>query len=139
MIAGKQHLGLVRDREVGLARREQLQRRGRVGWHLQVDIEPGAFEVAPALRGVEADVVGVGQVVEHDGQLLLARRADVLLLLAAARGNERGREDRDQDGRQLSHAFLRFVRGAHGTARRSASVSAPNSSRARAESSTTAA
>ena len=51
---------------------EQLERRRRVGRDLDVDVEPGLREVAVGERLVDADVVGVGEPVEHQRQRLVS-------------------------------------------------------------------
>ena len=92
LVARAEHLGLVRDREVHAPRRHLLDRRGRVGRLADLHVEAGLLEVATRLRGVDAGVVGVREVVEHQLDALGAGRLEHVLLLAAP-----GEHNRDAD------------------------------------------
>ena len=103
-IARPEHLGLVRDGEVDVAGGDLLDR-GRGIWRLaDLDVEARLLEVAARLRRVDAGVVGVREVVEHQLDPLRAARLEHVLLLAAA--GEQNPERREQ--RELPHAICSF-------------------------------
>ena len=110
LVAGEQHLGLVGDRGVDLARGQQLERVGRVGRHLDVHVEARLGEVALGERLVDPDVVGVREPVEHQRELLRAARRPRhrLLLLAASGGGKASSAaasaDDEQSGERAPHA-----------------------------------
>ena len=139
LVAREQQLGLVGDREVDLAGRQQLERRGGIARRLDLDVEPGAAEGAVGLGRVDPRVVGVGEVVEHEPQALLGRRGGGLLALAA--GGEQQRGEGEQDERQTAgqRSGPSGRRRAQGTRRRSARARALKRSTAKAASRTTAA
>ena len=121
----KQHLGLVGDREVGLAGGDQLDRRRRVGRRADADVEAGFLEVAELLRHVDPGVVGVGVEVERQAERLALRRSRPRSSRRRRRGRGRGPVGRRRGrppaiGRASSPAFYRQV-----TMRRSARATRP--------------
>ena len=92
LVAREQQLGLVGDGEVGAAALEQLERRGGVGRRLDLDVEPGALVLARRLGRVDAGVVGVGEVVEHEVEAL-----DLAAARARARPSRRRRRARERE------------------------------------------
>ena len=71
VVAGQQQLGLVGDRRVDLARRDAASAAWRGRWGPATwTSSPAWREVAVGQRPVEADVVGIGQPVEHQAERL---------------------------------------------------------------------
>src|SRR4029450_1039508 len=110
------------DRKVDAPRGHLLDRRGRVGWLANRNVEAGLLEVAPGLRGVDAGVVGVREVVEHQLDVLGARGLEHVVLLAAAGEHE---SSRARERGQPSHTGVSC--GFHGQARRSTRATRANS------------
>src|SRR3954452_14196565 len=108
-----------------------------------MDVEPFGLEVAAAQRGIEADVVGVGEEVEaHVNRAGAARAGGLLLALAASgRGDQRRHRssggDQGKDTRAV-HQIPPRDRFAQGRARRSAADSSQNSATAKPAKTTTA-
>ena len=94
-IALAQHLGLVRDRELGAAGGDLADRCRGVARGPDLHVQPYLFEEPLGLRRVDAGVVGVREEVEHQLELLRAARGGSLLALAAARrgGGEHAQDD----------------------------------------------
>ena len=142
LVAGEQHLGLVGDRDVDLAGREQLQRQRRVGRHLDVDVETGLLEVALGQRLVDADVVGVGEPVEHQRQRLRACPTTTSATPSSRRRPtapaRAARRRRSTSGSVSSGAFSSRLVGPRQRSR-SARVSSANSAIANSDRITTAA
>ena len=128
LVAGEQQLGLVGDRDVGLAR-PPASFSGAPGptASAMLHVEPGLAELARGLRGVDAGVVGVGQVVEHqrDRWARGARPWSSLLLAAGGERSATADGAAAQDGAAERRVTGRgpFGGWAHGASRRSASAS----------------
>ena len=130
VVAREQELGLVGDRHVYLARREQLQGFGGVGGRLGPHVQADGGEVAVADRRVERGVVGVGEEVEHHRHALGAGRAQRVLLFATARErggageHARGQAQAPKRPRVPHRAGSPGRRARHGASLRSASARA---------------
>jgi hypothetical protein len=120
-VAGQQQLGLVGDRHVRSARAQELEGRGRVRRRLDPDVEPGAAIVARRLGGIDAGVIGVGEVVEHQVEALelggCGSARGRLLLFTAAGQHEKADKGADESAGHDPPGDSRV--GAHRTRRRS--------------------
>ena len=74
LAAAKIDLLLVGDREVGLAERDQLQRRARIRRRVNRNVEAGLREQPFVARVVEADVIRIRRPVERQRDVLWRRR-----------------------------------------------------------------
>ena len=101
LVARQQQLRLVGDHDVGAARRAAASAaRDGSGGALMSTSRPARSYSPGRLRGVDAGVVGVGEVVEHEPQrlgfALRASRAGLALLAAAARARSSGDQEQGQ-------------------------------------------
>ena len=117
-VAGEQQLGLVGDRHIDLAGRQQLQRFGGFGGDHRLDFKPRGAEVAGGQSGVERRVVGVGEPVEHHREGLGSSRGD-RVLLGAAGGQGKGAGDGEHSGESDLQRRSPLDWLAHGARRRS--------------------
>jgi hypothetical protein len=85
--------------EVDPPRRDLLDRRGRIRRLPDLHVEARLLEVAARLGRVDAGVVRVREVVQHQLDVLRAGGLEHVLLLAAAGGRQRG--GADQGHKQL--------------------------------------
>ena len=97
------------------------------GGGVTFDVEAGVGVRAGLLRGVDAGVVRVGEVVEHHAERLGRAGAPGAGLLLLAAGGERGGQEAEQDEREQAsdHGPPGSVRGVQSTTRRSSSAQAP--------------
>ena len=122
LVARAQHLGLVGDRQVHAAGRHLLDRRGRVGRLADLHVEPGLLEVPARLRRVDAGVVGVGEVVEHQLSCFEPDGSSASSFSPQPASRATSASSRGDDAGHAVSSF-RF----QGQARRSASVASANS------------
>ncbi len=92
LLASEHQLRLIADRQIGLACRDLLDRRGWIRRDARHDVQPRILEVTRFKALKEPDVIGVDEEVEGEVEVLRAR-LPILGFLAAARRDSRDRHE----------------------------------------------